>query len=560
MQHPIPPFRRTFLILGFVFAWYLPGLAHGDTPRGKSTPALPGGAIPPEAWRQASEAPLTASEIDRLVNHELEKCGIKPAAITTDEQFLRRLWLDVTGKLPMPADLQEFQADNRPAKRAQMIDKLLASDDFARHWAEYWRNVITSRIEDRRGRLLVGHFDAWLTDQFKRNKGWGEIATAMLTAKGKVSFANASQNGQAFLLTSRLGNDAITEIAAETSRIFLGIRIQCAQCHDHPSDIWKRTQFHEFTAYFARVRARPFREAGKLGGLQLVSLPRAEYKMPSRENPRQGTVMQPRFLDGKAPGGGLSDSERRDSLARAITARDNPWFAAAFVNRIWGELMGQSFYRPIDDLGPMKEAFMPDVLVRVAGAFRGSDYNIKELFRVILNSETYQRQIRPGESADDHLLFAASYARRMDADTLWHTLQGTLGQVSGTPPRRPNAGPLARLQGFEFLFKQEFNFDPSTRPEDVEGSISQALLLMNNPTINQKIQAQGTNLAARILKSYPQDDDALRILYLRALGRRPTDREMARCRQHIRDVGSRAEAFEDILWALVNSTEFQTRR
>jgi hypothetical protein len=188
---------------------------------------------------------------------------------------------------------------------------------------------------------------------------------------------------------------------------------------------------------------------------------------------------------------------------------------------------------------------------------------MKAFFRAVLNSQTYQRQLRPGEAADDHLLFAAAYPSRLNADALWHALVDVLGRMGGPgagPMRRPAAGPFAFRGGLDGQFKQEFNFDPSARPEEVEGSISQALMLMNNPLINGRIQARGTNLLARILTAYPDNRDALRMVYLRTLARRPTDREVARCNDYVRTVGNRAEAFEDILWALVNSTEFQTKR
>jgi len=213
---------------------------------------------------------------------------------------------------------------------------------------------------------------------------------------------------------------------------------------------------------------------------------------------------------------------------------------------------------PIDDMGPEKEAFMPEVLARVAGAFRGSDYDVQAIFRVILNTETYQRQLRPGEAPDQHQLFAAHNASRMNANALWQSLVDTLGALGGPAPKA--FGPFARFGGLEAAFKQEFGYDPSTRPEEVEGSVSQALLLMNNPQINQRIRAAGSNLLARILATYTQDEEAIRMVYLRALARRPTDRELARCREHVRSAGSRPEAFEDILWALINSTEYQTKR
>ncbi|MCS7045385.1 MAG: DUF1549 and DUF1553 domain-containing protein [Gemmataceae bacterium] len=524
----------------------------------------PTGYLRTEDWLKASTAPLAKGELDRLVNEQLKKANVGPAPLTTDEQFVRRVWLDLTGRLPKPTDLKEFLADQSPDKRARLVDKLLATDDFARHWALYWRDVIMSKITDQRTLLFAGHFENWMTDQLKANRKWSDITRELLTATGEMRNDDPTTNGQAFFLASRRGADATTEIAAETSRIFLGIQIQCAQCHDHPSDIWKRKQFHEFAAYFARYREFPVRDGMKLVGAELKSLPFGEHRMPDKNDPKKGMPVSPRFfVDGKAPKSvgfkGLGDLERRKALAEAIVAKSNPWFAGAFVNRIWGELMGQAFYTPIDDLGPEKEAMMPEVLARVAGAFRGSDYDIKGLFRELATSDTYQRQIRPGESPDQHLLFAAHAMTRMNANALWMALVDTLGNFGG-PADKGFGGPFARFLTFEFRFKQEFGFDPSTKAEDIEGSVSQALLLMNNPQINQRIQAKGMNLLGRILAAYTNDDEAIRMVYLRVLARRPTDRELARCRQHIRSVGNRAEAFEDILWVLINSTEFQTRR
>jgi Protein of unknown function (DUF1549)/Protein of unknown function (DUF1553) len=535
-----------------------------ETAKKATAPALPTGTISDAAWKAAPTALLKSAEIDRLVAQELGKAKIQPAALTTDEQFVRRVWLDLTGSLPMPADVKDFLSSRDPNKRAKLIDKLLASDEYARHWAHYWRNVIASRTSDQRGQRLAGHFDKWMTEELKKNVPWDTIVRAMITASGSIRFDDPDRNGAAYFLASHFGPDGTTERAAEASRIFLGIQIQCAQCHDHPSDVWKRKQFHEFAAYFARLKEQPLREEKKLAGFKLASLPKAEYQMPSKEDPKKGTPMQPRFLDGKSPGVRLPDQQRRKALADAITSQSDPWFAAAYVNRIWGELMGQSFYQPVDDLGPEKEAVFPTVLARVAAGFRGSHFDMKGLFRVIMNSQTYQRQLRPGESGDDHLLFAAAYPTRLSADALWQSLVDVLGRMGPPAPLamkgKPGKPAFVARGGLELLFKQEFNFDPSTKPEEIEGSLSQTLLLMNNPVINQKIQARGTNLLARILTSYADNSDALRMVYLRTLARRPTDRELVRCRDHVQIVGNRAEAFEDILWALINSTEFQTKR
>jgi hypothetical protein len=525
----------------------------------KPAASLQAAPIPADQWLKAPTTPLKPGEIDRLILQELQKAKIKPAPLITDEQFVRRVFLDLTGELPMPADVTEFLADKAKDKRAKLINKLLDSDEYARHWAGYWREVIAARLEDVRGRIFVRQFENWMAEELKKNTGWGKIARAMITATGDIRFAEQSKNGAAYFLASRIGADANIERAAETSRIFLGIQIQCAQCHDHPSDVWKRQQFHDLVGYYARLFSRPFQENGRLAGLRLVSRPRGEYFMPSKDDPTDKNLTHPRFLTGEAPAKFLDDLDRRKALADVIITKKTYWFAAAFVNRVWGELMGQAFYQPVDDLGPEKDAVLPTVFTRLAGSFQGSDYNIKALFRAVLNSQAYQRQVRPGESLDEHLYFAASYPTRLRADVLWQSLVNVLGRMGPPRPLRPR-GPFAIFQGIEGLFKTEFKADPSTKPDEVEGSVSQALLMMNNPVINQRIAAQGTNLLARVLKAYPRDDDAIRLLYLRTLSRKPTRRELDKVRNYIKKVGKRAEAFEDILWALINSTEFQTRR
>jgi hypothetical protein len=535
----------------------------GDTASKPVAPPAPRSAVlTSEAWQNVPMVSALPSDIDNAVNKELEISKITPAPLTSDEQFIRRVTLDLTGQLPVPADVTEFIADKSSEKRAKLIDKLLNTEAYAQHWARYWRDVIGARVSDRRGLALSRAFEAWLTEQLKKNQSWDKIARAMITAEGECSFDDEGQHGSLFFLASHHGPDAGNERAAETSRVFLGIQIQCAQCHDHPSDQWKRVQFHELAGYFARVQERPVRvEKGKgPGGMELISRPRGEHEMPSMEDPKKAFVTYPRFLDGKAPAKkDLTDHDRRKALADAIVDKNNYWFAGAYVNRIWGDLMGQSFYQPVDDMGPKKEAVFADVLVRLAASFRATNYDMKQMFRAILNSETYQRQIRLGESTDQHLHFAAAYPTRLRPDAMWDSLVNVLGSLGNNQPAGPGKR-FAAIGGLEGLFKDEFGFDPSMKSDEVEGSISQALLMMNNPTLNAKIQAKGVNVLARILSSYPQDDEALRMLYMKTLARKPTDSEREKCTTFIAKTGKREEAFEDILWALLNSTEFQTKR
>jgi hypothetical protein len=282
--------------------------------------------------------------------------------------------------------------------------------------------------------------------------------------------------------------------------------------------------------------------------------------------PTTAYVVQPAFLDGQSPGEGLSDAERRAALAEQIVDKRNFWFAAAFINRMWGAFVGQAFYQPIDDLGPQKSAVFPSVLSRLAGAFQGSDYDIRALFRTILNTECYQRQFRLSNSPDEHLAFQAACPSRMLPDALWNTLDALLMPAAPAPaaPADKASASVAERKfekpsGTEAEFLDEFDFDPSLKPEP---SLTQALLLMNSSLVNGRIQAVKTNLLARVLTEQADDAAALRLVYLKALARCPTDRELKICREHIvaTGVGKRAAAFEDILWSLINGPEFQLKR
>ncbi len=527
-------------------------------------------------WKQASLKPISAKEIDALIEKELKAGNIPPATRTTDEQFLRRVSLDLTGQLPQPADIITFVADPDPAKRAKRIDKLLNSDAFARHWARYWRDVVTARITNRRSMGLTRSFEEWLYEQLREGKNWGEITHSILTAEGELRFSQSvsvnsglvkrpgwqakpnSTGGELFFLVAHDTNEA-EERAAETSRVFLGIQIQCAQCHDHFTEPWKREQFHQLAAYFSRIKYQQLFDDKKLAGVQLVTLPDREHKMTSLNDPEKSTIVHPRFLDGQTPPQNLSDQKRREVLADVIIDKENHWFAAAFVNRVWNELMGQSFYQNMDDLGPMKEVIFPELLLRLTGSFRGTDYDIKALFRAIANSATYQRQLRVEEPPYQHPNFAAACPSPLRADVLWDAMEKVLGNL-GSSQFHTRGGKRFNTSILEGKFKSEFNFDPSLKHEEVEGTIPQALFLMNNADLNKRMKVTKSNWLGLLLKDHPEDANAISQLYLHALARRPTSRELKRCSDYMAKTKTRAEAYEDILWALINSTEFQTKR
>jgi hypothetical protein len=533
-------------------------------------PASPTQSSPPgdrwvvlkeQDWQRPLAKTVTPRDIDELVEKEFKTSTspVVPTTLTSDEQFLRRVNLDLTGQLPAPADIAAFVASREPDKRARLIDRLLESDAYARHWARFWRDVVSARITNRRSMGLTRSFEEWLYEQLRAGTNWGDITRAILTAEGKLRFTlntPAADNGALFFLVAHDGDDESEERAAETSRVFLGTQIQCAQCHDHPTEKWTRDQFHEFAAYFSRIKFEQLFDEKKLAGVQLVTREDREHRMANLADPEKFSIVHPRFLDGRSPGKNQSDRERRRALAESVVSNKNHWFATAYVNRVWGELLGRSFYRHVDDLGPLKEVIFPEVLTTLTHAFQASGYDIKAMFRLILNSNAYQSPI----GGTGRIPFAEAATARLRADVLWDSLVHVLGKLEHGA--RFHTGSGVRFNGsfLEGRFRAEFDFDPSLDPDEVKGTIPQTLFLMNNPVLNKSIQATKTNALGTLLKECTDDSAAIAKLYLLTLARQPTDRELKRCLAHIVETRNRTEAFEDLQWALINSTEFQRRR
>lgn len=498
-----------------------------------------------------------------------------------DDVFLRRLHLDLVGRQPRPDETLAFVADPSPSKRAAAIDRLLADPDWARTQARLVRDIILFRRTDPRAAALAAPLEDFLVSRLGGAASWGEIARDLITATGAPG-----DHGETAIIMAQMGETS--DIAAEVSRIFLGIQLQCAQCHDHVTDRWKREQFHEFAAFFPRIFIRPTGGQG-IDRFEVVSFDRdprgqrgknpdnprrgdLEHVMPDRDDPsKPGTAMAPRFfLTGQSLPRGTTDQERRQSLAEWITAPSNPWFSRAIVNRLWAELVGDGFYAAIDDIGPDREPRDAARLDDLAAGFAAHDSDLRWLYHEICTSAEYGRESRSRSvvTAQD---LAATCPQRLHADQLFDQLLGTLGvdeRRAALQARRRGGGPLPeeamerlRLGTPRAAFSQVFGFDPSMPREEVVGSIPQVLLLSNAPQIQAALSASrpGTVLA-RLLRTEPDDAAVTRALYLRSLAREPSEDELRTCLDHVADRGERAEAFEDIFWALVNSAEFLHRR
>jgi hypothetical protein len=544
---------------------------------------------------------IDSAALDAMLEKSLTEAKAPTARVTTDEEFVRRAYLDVTGKLPTTEQMAMFLHDHEKKRRAKLIDHLLDSHEYATNWAHYWRDVIRFHAANTNvGQVRYPEMEEWLAEQFHKNRPWDEIASDLITATGRND-----ENGAAVFTIAQMGQPV--EMAGEVSRVFMGVQIQCAQCHDHPNDPWKREQFHQFAAFFAGIRTRrannggmakaeikkakaEVKESGKAKGkeqakakganagppaFEVIDQPgKPRYSMPDLKDPQKQTPVAPRFFlasKGETVPDGLTAAQRRSLVASYVTAQDNPWFAKAFVNRVWYALMGEGFYNPVDDLGPTRSPNNPEVLDALATEWQQGGYDVKWLFRTILNTKTYQRESRATSSAAGRVPFASNCPSRLRSDQIVDALAHALnlplngngggGAMGKNAIKKAAAGtPKAFQNNGRTLLNVLFGVDPSTPNDDVLGTIPQALFLMNSPQVNRAIQANNGTVLGDILSATPDNREALESLYLRVLARRPNAREVSICGRYLETIGNRREGFEDILWSLINSTEFVSRR
>lgn len=496
--------------------------------------------------RSVEKPTLTSAQIDAQIDALLAESGVKPVELTTDDEFIHRVTLDLVGNLPSPTEIARFRGFKGGNKRVKLIDDLLASPRFGENWAAYWRDIIATRATNQNPGRLEGYRDleTWLASQFNKNRPWDETATALITATGELD-----DNGATGLMLAHLDGGRVVEaeVAGEVSRIFLGIQIQCAQCHDHPTDQWKRGQFHEFAAFFAGIRGRVNKDVA-----QVNNAPRANYAMPDLKDPSKRTPIEPRFFlhasESSAVPRNLAVDQRRALAASFVVGQDNPWFSRAFVNRVWTLLIGEGFYTPIDDMGPGRDANAAAILDSLADQWSRGGYDVHWLFRTLMNTKAYQRRIRSTYSEAGRTTFAANTVSRLRGEQIVDALEDAIGAKLGPQNGR------AVLRGPRALFHS----DPSSPSDEVQGTIPQALFLMNAPAVQNAIVGKNS-LAAQILRNAPNDVVAMDATYLRVLCRHPTRAEAKVFDAFLRGGKSRQEAYEDLIWALINSAEFQCR-
>jgi len=497
----------------------------------------------------------TRNIIDATVLANLKWLNINPAPLSDDYAFVRRLYLDLVGALPEPEEIETFVKDTAKDKRAQLIDRLLDDPRFVSMRTLRLGDMLRVNPQKLANGPLQNRaaivFDTWIRDQVQNNEPFDQFARDLITANGSTMLDGPAN----FYRVERSPEDR----AETVGQAFLGVRLSCARCHNHPFDRWKSDDYWNFAAFFAKVRE----DRGELfnEGVMVYDHNRT-LKNQSVTSPNKGKTAVPTFLGGMA----MEEDPKKfkgdyiESLADWMFADDNPFFAQAAVNRIWSHLLGRGVIDPVDDIRETSVPTVPSLLHLLGRQFQASGYDTKALIRLICNSYTYQMASQSDPTnALDSKFFSHYQPKQMLPQVLQDAINRACGTSDqyGTYPRGTTAVELPLLVRNDFLdrFGRSDRQFLAVLDPHVEPTLPQALHMINSGYINNKI-ADGNGTVAKLEKQLADNAKLVDALYLRTLCRPPTEAERAKVLDYVQQVNNRREAFEDLLWALLTSREF----
>ncbi|MDY3552645.1 DUF1549 and DUF1553 domain-containing protein [Gemmata sp. JC717] len=509
-----------------------------------TSPARPGPA----------SVPALATKIDRALESAWAKNNITPAAPASDAEFLRRVYLDLVGRVPSVAEARAFLEGSRADKRRALVAELLARPAYARHFAAVWRHLLLPEADTNfQVQFLAPGFEQWLQREFERNVPFDRMVRDVLTTPVDRDTTQQALRGDSVTspVAFYLAKEAKPEnLAAASARVFLGIRLECAQCHDHPFATWTRDQFWGLAAFFSGIRSQERGVGFAVPDKEILD--RRELIVPGSER-----VVQAMFPDGTEPRWRFKVGARQ-TLAEWVTGGENPYFARAAVNRVWAYLFGVGLVEPVDELtgSPDAVAHHPELLDELAKAFVESGYDLKGLIEAITASRAYQLTSRGRAAAAP--LFSRQQLRGLTAEQLFDSLAVATGQPDDLrEDPRFGARNTPRTE-FVMKFGQQ-----SGRPVDHEMTIIQALTLMNGPFVTGATSPERSELLSAVLTApFLTERGRIEAVYLAALARTPTANEMEKALALVAKAAAggqkarRDEAVADIFWALLNSAEF----
>ena len=495
--------------------------------------------------------------IDSMLKQAWVESSVKPSRTSGDEEFVRRAYLDVLGRIPNIREASEFLRGKDAGKRAKLVEYLLASPDYPKNFATQWKVTLLGR-KDQPREVDATELTNWLRRQFAENRPWNEMAYDLLTAKG-----SNKENGHVNYTLAHMADGAVN-LTSVTTRVFLGQQIQCTQCHDHPSNDWKQADFWGINAFYLGLKKQDVRKADAAGTeaydhTELMDEPTNKFASFDHRDARKGIAF-PMFLDGRkiSPN---ADVDRREALSQMITDTKNDDFAQAFVNRIWGHFFGRGFVNPVDDFGSHNPPTNPELLAKIADDFRNSGYDIKSLIRWIMNSEAYgltSASIK--ENDKDDTLFTHMNIKPMTPEQLFDSLIiATAAHKTGGEDMTKNRDQW--LGQFVFTFAN----DEGEEGSSFQGTIPQALMMMNGDLMERAVGGKSGSFLADLLEKAQlqgKGSEAFVVnqLYLAALSRSPTRNELSAARRYLTSYPDTICVMEDMFWALLNSNEFVLNR
>ena len=507
--------------------------------------------------------PETKNFIDEEIFKKLSLLGLPPSKLSDDASFIRRVTIDITGRLPSPEETITFLGSKSANKRAEKIDQLLESPDYAAYFAQKWASILRNkRTKDTYQRGTYAFHD-WLRTGLQENKPYNELVTELVTASGEVGRNPAV----AWYRSVKDSKEQMQDLA----QVFLGIRMQCAQCHHHPYEKWSQDDYYSFAAFLSSVG----RKKGEQPDEEIIFHKRVA---PTMQNPNTKVALQPAVL-GEDPLTLSINDDPRTALAGWLTNEENPWFSRMLVNRYWKHFFSIALVEPEDDMRVTNPATHPALLNRLASDFSANNFDLKELVRTICNSRTYQLSSEPNDhNLTDTQNFSRYYPRRLQAEVLLDALN-FVSNSKDKFTNQPNGIRATWLPDDKFN-KDSFFLTVFGRPEMdsacecervADANLAQSLHLINSETVQTKLSHDGGRAAALAKEVKRPDKERVTELYVYALARNPNEVEFKAAQSHLNKKRERAgqsedkeltaekaerEAFEDILWALVNTKEF----
>jgi hypothetical protein len=493
-----------------------------------------------------------ANFIDTLSVKQWRSLGLLPSEGCTDAEFIRRASIDIIGSLPTADEVKSFVADAGQDKRAKLVDRLLSRPEYATFFATKWADILRNKRENNpQFQNGTYRFHDWIQRSLAANVPYDQFARAILAATGSPELA-PQVNWYRRLKTS----DAFVD---DTAQVFLGMRLQCAKCHHHPFEKWSQDDYYGFAAFFARVGRKP-----ALAGQRAGRMDESIFNSRSGEvrHPKSGKKMEPKGLGDAVVNVSLSEDPRQKLVDWMADAK-NPYFARAVVNRYWAHFLGRGLCEPMDDLRVTNPPSNPELLDGLAEDFIKSGYDLKHLIRAICGSRVYGLSSIPNDTnAKDKQSFARHYPRRLAAEVLLDAIS----HVSGAPTQFPGLPPGTRAielpdESVGSTFLDTFGRpkrDTACECERVtDASLGQSLMLLNSNEVQQKLTNTGGR--AEVFAKDPRPDgEKIDELFWSAFARSPTSTETAAALHHLeRNKDKRKQAFEDIIWAVVNAKEFQ---